>query len=85
MRYTIEFKPAAAREFRKLPREVQLKISTALDKLSQEPRAHGVRKLAGPEDLYRVRVGDYRVIFAIRDVLLVVIVVRVRHRSDAYA
>ncbi len=84
MLYTIEFKPAAARELRKLPREVQLKLSTALDKLSHEPRAHGARKLAGPEDLYRVRVGDYRVIFAIRDVLLVVIVVRVRHRSDAY-
>lgn len=84
MPYTIEFQPAAARELRKLPREVQLKVATTLDKLSEAPRPHGVKKLIGSEDLYRVRVGDYRIVYAIRDALLLVIVMRVRHRSDAY-
>lgn len=84
MPYAIEFNPGAAREFRKLPRDIQVKISRIIDKLAQNPRPRGVRKLAGAEDVYRIRSGDYRVIYVIRDALLVVIIVRVRHRSDAY-
>ena len=84
MSYTVEFRPAAAREFRKLPRDVQRRIATALNNLSEEPRPSGVRKLAGSEGLYRVRIGDYRVIYSISDELLLIVILRVRHRSDAY-
>jgi mRNA interferase RelE/StbE len=84
MAYTVEFKPAAAREFRKLPRDMQLRVATAIGRLSDEPRPPGVRKLAGSDDVYRVRVGDYRIIYSVRDKLLLVIVMRVRHRSNAY-
>ncbi len=48
-----------------------------------DPRANGAEKLTGTEDLYRVRVGDWRIVYAIRDRELVVIVVRIGHRGDA--
>jgi mRNA interferase RelE/StbE len=55
-----------------------------MDGLGKEPRPKGVKKLAGAEDLYRIRVGDYRVVFQIQDDRLMVLVVRIGHRKDAY-
>lgn len=82
MAHKIEFTPAAAREFRKLPRQVQGRIATKIDKLAENPRPEGVKKLE--DGSYRIRIGEYRVLYQVHDAILLVIVVRVRHRGEAY-
>jgi mRNA interferase RelE/StbE len=83
-RYHIEVTPAARRDILKLPAGVQQKIVSAIDSLAGEPRPAGVVKLSGPEDLYRIREGAYRIIYQIQDRVLLVVVVRVGHRREAY-
>ncbi|MBA2662863.1 MAG: type II toxin-antitoxin system RelE/ParE family toxin [Bradymonadaceae bacterium] len=84
MSYTVELTKSAAREFKKLERAIQVRVAQAIDALKDEPRPEGVRKLSGAENLWRVRVGDYRIIYSIEDDILLVTLVRVRHRRDAY-
>lgn len=84
MPYQVELKPRADKQLRALPRPVQLRIVRTLDELADDPRPHGVKKLAGAEDLYRVRVGDYRIVYQIADKRLLVLVVRIGHRRDIY-
>ena len=84
MAYAIEFVPSARRELRKLPREVQLKLNQRIDSLSLDPRPRGSKKLKGSDELWRVRVSDYRVVYEIRDKVLLVLVVRVAHRREVY-
>ena len=82
--YTIEIAPAVERAIKKLSAEVKKRIIKALLKLGVEPRPPGVKKLSGEEDLYRIRAGDYRIVYQIRDNELVVLVVRVAHRKEVY-
>jgi len=82
--YKVEFRPSARRELKKLPRRDQVRLLRAIDGLAYDPRPPGVKKLTGADDLYRVRVGDYRVVYQIHDDRLVVLVVRVGHRKDIY-
>ena len=84
MSYQIELKPSAARSLSKLPRPVQRAIVDMLDEMKANPRPNGVVKLTGEPDLYRVRVGDYRVIYTVRDRVLLVLVVRIAHRREVY-
>ena len=84
MAYAIEFVPSARRELRKLPREVQLKLNERIDSLSSDPRPRGSRKLKGSDELWRVRVSDYRIVYEVRDKVLLVLVVRVAHRREVY-
>ena len=84
MAYAVEFSPSAAREFRKLTPEVQRRLSPHIDSRAQDPRRSGAKKLMGREDLWRIRVGDYRIVYEVRDRTLVVLVVRVAHRRDVY-
>jgi mRNA interferase RelE/StbE len=83
-RYRVELAPAADRQRRKLSVDVQKRIVRALEQLETDPRPPGVRKLQGEDDLWRLRVGDYRVIYTIEDDQLLVLVVRVANRRDAY-
>ncbi|GAA6620661.1 type II toxin-antitoxin system RelE family toxin [Scytonema sp. NUACC26] len=83
MTYSIEIKPAAAKQIRKLPRDVQERIGARLNELALNPRLDGVKKLTNSE-LYRARAGDYRIIYQIQDNVLLVTVVRVGHRRDVY-
>ena len=83
-KYRIEFAPAATRQFKKLSREAQVRISRRIDTLAERPRPHGVKKLEGEDSLYRVRVGDYRVIYKIEDKLLLVLVLTLAKRADVY-
>lgn len=85
MAYTIIIKPAAERQIRRCGPEVQRRLKPAIDALSADPRPPGCKKLAREEDLYRVRVGDYRIIYAVQDRILVVEVVKVGHRSWVYS
>jgi mRNA interferase RelE/StbE len=84
MAYAVEFSPSAAREFRKLAPEIQRRLSPHIDSLAQNPRGSGAKKLKGREDLWRIRVGDYRIVYEVRDRTRVVLVVRVTHRRDVY-
>ena len=84
MSYTIEILKGALKQIKKLPSEVQERIQLKIDDLATEPRPNGVKKLKGKENTYRIRVGDYRVIYDIFDDILVVSVVEVGHRSQVY-
>ena len=84
MAYRLELKPSAAKSLSKLPRTAQLAIAEVLEGLTENPRPRGVTKLTAEEDLYRLRAGDYRVVYAIWDRVLLVLVVRIAHRREAY-
>jgi mRNA interferase RelE/StbE len=82
--YAVIYKPSADRALRKLPEKVQRRIAAATDALADDPRPPGCVKLQGKDDLWRIRVGPYRVVYAIQDEALIVLVVRVAHRKDVY-
>lgn len=82
--YRVEFTTASAREVRKLDHPVRRRILAAIAGLEQDPRPNGVRKLAGYDNAWRVRIGDYRVLYEIVDETVLVTVFRVAHRRDAY-
>ena len=82
--YQIEWKRSAMKELEKLPRPMISRIVSAVDNLSSNPYPEGVRKLAGSEYSYRIRVGDYRVLYNIIRNRLVVEIIRVGHRKDIY-
>jgi len=80
--YHVEFAPSAARQFRKLQPAVRDRVAARIDLLADNPRPHGVEKLEGADALYRVRVGDFRIVYEIHDKKLVVLVVRIADRKD---
>jgi len=82
--YNIEWKQSAFKELKKLPKAVILKILEAIESLRAIPRPSGVRKLTGTEDTYRLRVGEYRIVYNIFDSKLVIEIIRVRNRKEAY-
>lgn len=82
--YKIEWKRAAIKELEKLPRPMISKIVSAVDHLSSNPYPHGVRKLVSTENSYRIRIGDYRVLYNIVENKLIVEIIRVGHRKDIY-
>jgi mRNA interferase RelE/StbE len=83
-RYAIYFKPSADRQLRKLPLDVQRRIVAAVEALAGNPHPPGVVIIAGDDNLWRIRVGDYRVVYEIHDDRLIVLVLRVAHRKDVY-
>ena len=84
MPYRIEFETAARRQLRRLPLEIQDAIGQTIDPLMDDPRPRGVKKLSVGRNLYRIRVGVYRVIYRIDDDTRTITVKVVDHRSDAY-
>jgi len=84
MRYTLEFTASAAREFRALDRHTQRRISTKVSELAEDPFPAGVRKFQGEEDHWRIRVGDYRVIYRVEKRRVVIVIVRIGHRREVY-
>lgn len=84
MAWRIEVLRPAARALRGLPRADQRAIAAAIDGLAAEPRPPGSRVLRGSRTLYRIRVGDYRIVYAIEAERLVVLVVRIGHRREVY-
>ena len=81
--YDIEFRPAALRELRKIDRSTQPRIRGAIALLAQDPRPPASRQLRG-RDGYRLRVGDYRIIYTIDDGVLLIVVVTIGHRREVY-
>jgi mRNA interferase RelE/StbE len=81
--YRIELRPAAARALRKLDPPIGRRVQGAIALLAQDPRPPASRALKGRPAL-RVRVGDYRVVYTVRDDLLLVVVITLGHRRDVY-
>ena len=84
MPFSVHISPAARRDLKKLRGSVLRRVAAAIDCLAENPRPQGSRKLSGAQDLCRVRVGDYRIVYRIEDDQLVVLVVRVAPWKDAY-
>jgi mRNA interferase RelE/StbE len=82
--YTLTIGRQAARDLESLPSAVLVSVDRKILALRNEPRPARAKKLKGPLDLWRIRVGDYRVIYSIDDRARLVDIVRVRHRSKAY-
>jgi mRNA interferase RelE/StbE len=81
--YSLLIKPSAIKELEALPTKDRRKIITRIEGLASEPRPHGCEKLSGL-DQYRVRQGDYRVVYSVDDDVKVALVVKVGHRRDVY-
>ena len=84
MSYNIEFSRKAERQFKALTNQIQKRLKPKIDALAQNPRPRGVKKLEGEDELYRIRVGDYRVIYQVRDDVLIVLVVSLGDRKEIY-
>ncbi len=83
-KYNVQFKASAAKEFRKLPPYIKARIRKAINALKTDSRPPGVKKLTGEINLYRIRVGDFRVIYEIDEEAKILFVTRIRHRRDVY-
>jgi len=85
MLYTIEIARPAQRQLKKLDPESRKRIAQRIDRLAKDPRPSGVVKLTDTSPpLYRVRDGHYRILYSIEDDMLIVLVVRIGHRSEVY-
>jgi len=83
--YDIEIKRSALKFLRRLDKPTIKKIKDAIDKLANDPRPFGYKKLVDEEGLYRIRVGNYRIIYEIHDTVLLIVVLRLaRRREDTY-
>ena len=82
--YKIELLKSAAKEFRDLDDTTKRRITEKIDKLIEEPRHRGVRKLRGHKSLYRIRVGSFRIVYDINEEIELIQVTRIRHRSEVY-
>jgi len=82
--YTIEFSTEAERFLDRTDAKTSLRIAKAIGKLSADPRPPGCKKLVGVANEYRIRIGDYRVIYQIRKSVLMVFVIRIGQRGNIY-
>ena len=82
--YKVELKRQPEKFLRKQSKKVQIQIISALRGLEKGPRQKQAKKLAGMDDLYRIRDGDYRIVYTIQDKKLLVLVVRIAHRKEVY-
>jgi mRNA interferase RelE/StbE len=84
MPYELIIKPTAEKSLDKLPHLVRRRVVDALRELRKNPRPAASVKLTGDENLWRIRIGNYRVVYEIHDARLVILVLRVAHRKDVY-
>ncbi len=82
--YAVTFARSARKELAALPARLGDRIFRVIERLEQDPRPEGCRKIQGSSGLWRVRVGDYRVVYSVTDRTRKLDVIAVRHRRDAY-
>jgi mRNA interferase RelE/StbE len=82
--YSVELKPPARKELEALPDNVLSRVVRKVESLGQTPRPAGCKKLKGYKDQWRVRVGDWRVVYIVDDKTRLVSVTRVAHRREVY-
>ncbi|MGH7794224.1 MAG: type II toxin-antitoxin system RelE family toxin [Candidatus Binatia bacterium] len=84
MAYRVEFTPRAERDFKSLDGSVRGRIKQRIDSLGENPFPSGIKKIEGEDELYRLRVGDYRVLYQVKGKVLLVLIVRIGHRREIY-
>ena len=84
MSYTIQFTPSALKDLKALPAKIQRQVATHINALAHDPRPDGVKKLKGGQNEYRIRSGDFRILYQVFDARIVVAVVRIADRKNAY-
>lgn len=82
--YEVEITKRASKEIRKLHNPTLRRILEAIEGLREDPRPNGSRKLVGADELWRIRVGNYRIVYEIEDEIKIVTITRVAHRKDVY-
>ena len=82
--FRIEYTKGARKDLGRLDQAIKDRIGAAIDALGLEPHPPGSRKMVGSEALYRVRVGNYRVIYEIQNKILTVFIIKIGHRKDIY-
>jgi mRNA interferase RelE/StbE len=84
MTYQVTFRASAEKSLSKLPRPIQAKMIRKAAALSDDPRPSGSKKLSGPASLWRIRVGDWRMVYFVDDSMRIVDIRIVAHRKDVY-
>jgi mRNA interferase RelE/StbE len=84
VRYSVQLAPGAERDLAALDKPVQRRVAARIDALAENPRPAGVTKLQGEANAWRIRVGDYRILYTIEDRRLVVLVIKIGHRREVY-
>ena len=82
--FQIEWKKSALRELKQLDRKIIPRVISVVESLSTDPFPSGARKLQGSDNTYRIRVGQYRIVYEIFQARIVIVILRVRHSKDAY-
>jgi len=82
--YSVELTRTAEKQLRRFSKRDRNRLVEAIHGLADRPRPHGARKLQGYDDVYRIRVGQYRVVYEVFDDRVIVIVLKVGHRKDIY-
>jgi len=82
--YRIEVSATAEKKLRKLGKADRIRVLRAVQGLAREPRPSGCRKLQGYDDVFRIRVGRFRVLYSIDGRRIIVAVLKVAHRKDVY-
>ena len=84
MNYRVIIPKPVQKQLNKLPKQQRESLITAIRLLTDTPRPSGVKKLKGYDDTYRIRIGDYRIIYKIQDKEMLIIILSSIHRQDAY-
>jgi mRNA interferase RelE/StbE len=82
--YQIELTPAAQRQWKSFDKQMQRQLFAHVTSFADNPRPNGVEKMKGEDDLYRLRSGNYRIIYTINDKRLLVLIVRIGDRKEVY-
>ena len=82
--YSVAFSSTARKEILSIPEPTLGRVETSIDDLSVQPRPSGCVKLKGSKNAWRVRVGDYRILYGINDDQKIVLIYRILHRREAY-
>ena len=83
MKYQLEIRRAAEKQYEKLPQRVQIQIARTILLLKENPYPQHCKKLQSSMGLYRLRVGDYRIVYEIHEKVLLIVVIRSGHRREA--
>lgn len=84
MKYTVSIKKSALKAIEVLPKKIATNVSSSIRALADDPRPVNCKKLKGVDDTYRIRLGDYRVIYTVDDAIVTVEVIKVGNRKDIY-
>lgn len=83
-KYSVRISASAEKQLKNLPRDDQRRVAAAIMALAENPSPRGVRKLSGYDDVFRIRVGTYRVLFSVSEAEVIVIILKIGHRRDVY-